>query len=178
MFVYKMSILDLPCDIIGLIALHTNPRDRRSLARTSRRIAKIIRETHETYVLYNTVRCRDERRATTSYMFFGMLHRGGDLPAVIQDDGVRSWYRFGRLHRIGGPARTWADGSEMWYVDGKLHRDGDLPAAVYIGDSKRWYKNGEQHRDGGLPACVRIDGRVEFWIMGKIVRENSVVAWG
>ena len=38
----------------------------------------------------------------------GILHRDGDKPAVIYNDGTMFWYK-----------------------EGKIHRDGDKPAVIY-----------------------------------------------
>jgi hypothetical protein len=34
----------------------------------------------------------------------GLLHREGDLPALIEKNGTQSWWKHGKLHRMGGPA--------------------------------------------------------------------------
>ena len=110
-----------------------------------------------------------------------LLHRGGDLPAMVDEIGNQFWYRDGRLHRGGDEpavvhasgARFWykegelhpayADGGREWYRDGKRHRDGDLPAIVDADGSSYWYKEGMLHRDGGEPAVVYADGGGRRW---------------
>jgi len=79
------------------------------------------------------------------------------------------WYKYGKLHRINGPAlierlidrnKT----TESWYKNGKRHRDGELPAVIihYDGSvSKRWYKNGKLHRING-PAVIGCNGS-QLW---------------
>lgn len=59
------------------------------------------------------------------------LHREGDLPAVI-----------------------WEDGSQEWWKNGQTHRDGDLPAIIWCNVAQFWYKNGQLYRDGNLPAEI------------------------
>jgi hypothetical protein len=45
----------------------------------------------------------------------GHLHRDGDLPAIIRDDGRQYWYHDGKKHRETGPAFIWSDGAvEFW----------------------------------------------------------------
>jgi hypothetical protein len=59
----------------------------------------------------------------------GFLHRGDDLPAIIQG------------------------GCCQWWRDGLPHRDGDKPACIN-GDEVRYYKMGQLHRDGGKAAVI------------------------
>jgi len=40
-----------------------------------------------------------------------------DGPAVEYADGTKSWYKFGKCHRVDGPAIEWADGKKEWYID-------------------------------------------------------------
>ena len=46
----------------------------------------------------------------------------------VWDNGNKSWYLNGKLHREDGPAREWANGDKVWYLNGKLHRE-DGPAS-------------------------------------------------
>jgi len=57
------------------------------------------------------------------------LHRE-DGPAVIQYDGSRFWYRYGKFHREDGPAIEWADGYRHWYIDGELFTEEDYVAEM------------------------------------------------
>jgi hypothetical protein len=52
----------------------------------------------------------------------GIVHRDGDLPAII-----------------------WADETQEWYKHGKLHRDNDKPAIVYANGDQEWWKNGKKY---------------------------------
>lgn len=88
------------------------------------------------------------------------LHRAGDKPARILQNGIQEWWVDGKLHRDGDkPARIDPKGTQEWYQEGKLHRDGDLPARIdhSLGDCD-WYWEGVRHRTGG-PACIRISLR-------------------
>lgn len=55
-----------------------------------------------------------------------LLHRDGDLPAVI-----------------------WKDGSKHWWKNGSRHRDGNLPAIINNDGRILWYVNGLRHRING-----------------------------
>ena len=60
-----------------------------------------------------------------------------DGPAITFENGVSEWYQQGKLHRIGGPARTPRRryGSTEWYFEGLLHRE-DGPAWKKRHDTK------------------------------------------
>ena len=80
---------------------------------------------------------------------FGLRHRV-DGPAVIHDDGSYTWYYYGEIHRIGGPA-VYRSGAERYeyHVMGDLHRT-DGPAVYYgINDHEEWYQFDERHRVDG-----------------------------
>jgi hypothetical protein len=67
-----------------------------------------------------------------------------------------AWYHYGRLHRDGDlPAIMDHDGLKLaWCIHGDFHRDTDLPA-YYCKDIWRWHKRDQLHRVGG-PASVSI----------------------
>ena len=50
----------------------------------------------------------------------GVLHRDGDLPAVISARGDLEYYQKGKRHRDNGPAVIRKDGVCSWYKHG-LH---------------------------------------------------------
>ena len=76
----------------------------------------------------------------------GKLHRGGDLLAIIRENGAQEWYQYGKLHRDGDlPAVINIDGTQEWHKDGKLHRDGDRPAVTDTDGIRLWFKNGERY---------------------------------
>jgi len=78
---------------------------------------------------------------TKSWYFNGKLHRE-DGPAIEYSNGTKSWYLNGKRHREDGPAREWADGNKFWYFNGKRHRE-DGPAVEYSRGTKSWYLNGK-----------------------------------
>ena len=60
----------------------------------------------------------------------------------VSDNGDKSWWLDGKLHRIDGPAVEWFDGTKYWYLDDKCHRV-DGPAVEYANGTKSWYLDGE-----------------------------------
>ena len=82
----------------------------------------------------------------------GLDHRDGDLPAKVVNDGQRqSWFKEGKLHRVGNPAIieepfSYNMGKEEWWNEGKKHRE-DGPAVTYIKKDKsidrvEWWLDG------------------------------------
>jgi antitoxin component YwqK of YwqJK toxin-antitoxin module len=96
----------------------------------------------------------------------GVLHRDGDLPAVInyRKNGIVNY--------------------KHYYDDGKLNRDGDLPAVLTYHPEgtlayEGYYKNWLMHRDGGLPSGITytIDGQIShkiYYINGKCMSDEIV----
>ena len=82
----------------------------------------------------------------------GRLHRDGDLPASIDDNGCRMWCQHGILHRdndrpaiiIIGPRGC----EKHWWVHGRRHRD-NRPAEKYGDGIRHWKVYGKLHRIGG-----------------------------
>jgi len=81
------------------------------------------------------------------------------------DDGYKSWYQNGELHRLDGPAVECANGDKYWYQNGKRHRL-DGPAIEYANGSKYWYQNGKYHRLDG-PAIEYDDGS-KYWYIDDV----------
>jgi len=82
----------------------------------------------------------------------------------VWDNGDKSWYLNGKLHREDGPAAEYADGSKFWYLNDKIHRE-DGPAREWASGSKSWYLNGkrvteEEHK--------RMTSKVIEMTMGEI----------
>jgi len=106
-----------------------------------------------------------------------VLHRGGDLPAIVSPDGVEYWFKDGQQHREGDkPAYIHPNGSLTWYKNNLRHRDGDKPARVFtMSNGKKnltWYKNGKIHRDGDKPAMIGCEGM--YWYRdGRIHRDGD-----
>ena len=65
-----------------------------------------------------------------------------EYTVMVYDDGDKSWWLNGKLHREDGPAIEYASGTKAWYLNGKLHRE-DGPAIEYAGGNKYWYLNGD-----------------------------------
>ena len=61
----------------------------------------------------------------------------------VWDNGNKSWYLNGKLHREDGPAYECANGDKSWYLNGKLHRE-DGPAIEYANGYKYWYLNDKE----------------------------------
>ena len=94
---------------------------------------------------------------------------------VLDNHGIKSWYKNGKLHRDGDlpasiiepePGKFW----KFWYKNGVKHRGNDLPALI-SNDLQQWCKFGMLHRDGGKPAVIYADGKEEYWIDG--VRQDE-----
>lgn len=45
-------------------------------------------------------------------------HRDGDKPAIICSGATEFYYKYGKLHRINGPAAVWEFGLKEWWIDG------------------------------------------------------------
>jgi hypothetical protein len=76
------------------------------------------------------------------------LHREGDLPAIVRNDGTRGWFRHGKAHRDGDkPAVERADGSRAWWVNDVVHREavdeqGEPLPAIICKSGTKWVRNG------------------------------------
>lgn len=80
----------------------------------------------------------------------------------------------GLLHCESGPAVEYDDGSKTWYVHGKIHRE-DGPAVINR-SGKYWHINGLQHREDG-PAVKYWNGQQEWWYRGRPVRSMADMAY-
>lgn len=88
--------------------------------------------------------CLEFDHVTEYYDDEGELHSTSpSLPAKIDCDGTKEWYRHGILHRDNGPAIIHPDGKEEWYKDGERHNS-DGPAIVYASGKRAWYLNGSR----------------------------------
>jgi hypothetical protein len=92
----------------------------------------------------------------------GLLHRDGDLPAVVIEGTAERWYRYGKSHRDGDLPAHIAENYQEWNKDGNIHREGDLPAII-DGTCSSWYKNNRLHRDGDLPAVLDVQADMYMW---------------
>lgn len=95
----------------------------------------------------------------------GLAHRTDGPATYYPGSKDEIWYKYGKIHRIGGPAQTvdHEDGlTQYWMVDGEAHRE-DGPAAIYHNGTEMYYQNNILHREDG-PAIkdVRSDGYIEY----------------
>ncbi len=86
------------------------------------------------------------------YSLDGKYHRT-DGPAVIYNNGDKSWYCNSMLHRLDGPAVIRINFCNNWYKNGKRHRI-DGPAIEYVNDDEKkynqWYIDGKlAEKEGG-----------------------------
>lgn len=113
----------------------------------------------------------------------GLLHQGGDLPALIETCSGYSqmiWYQNGKIHRDGDrPAHIVRSiniiyhSMDIYYKDDLIHRDGDLPAHMSsYNRNLEWKIKGKRHRYGG-PALFLYDSTVEFWLNGEYHRDDG-----
>jgi len=70
---------------------------------------------------------------------------------VEVEDGHKSWYLNGNLHREDGPAIEDSDGYSAWYLNGNLHRE-DGPAIEDSNGYKEWYINGKEYTESEFKA--------------------------
>jgi hypothetical protein len=119
----------------------------------------------------------NEEKKTVWFDRRGKIHREGDLPAIIWDDGTQEWYRHGDLHRENDkPAIVESNGTKMWYIFGKKNRHNDKPSVEWSNGDKEWYYEDLLDREEDLPAIVRANGTREWWRNGKRHREDDLPA--
>ena len=61
---------------------------------------------------------------------------------VRTNNGDKSWFLNGKLHREDGPAVEYSDGNKFWWLNGKRHRE-DGPALERSNGTKLWCLNDE-----------------------------------
>lgn len=118
------------------------------------------------------------------------------LPAVQHEDGTCEWWQNGKRHRIDRdsnglvlPAIKRYDGSCEWWIDGLLNRFDKcpvqqklLPTKINAKGDRVWLLNSLVHRterdENGmvLPAFERINGHKEWWVNGKLHRDDDLPA--
>ena len=91
---------------------------------------------------------------------------------TIDEQGTKSWYQHGKLHRIGAPAVEYANGSKHWYLHGKRHREDDAPAIDNISGRKEWWLHGKMHRVGA-PAIEAANGHKIWYLHNMLHREDG-----
>ena len=82
----------------------------------------------------------------------------------VYNNGDKSWFLNGELHREDGPAIEWSNGDKLWYLNDKLHRE-DGPAIERADGYKFWYLNDKRHREDG-PAIEWASGAKEWYLNG------------
>ena len=120
---------------------------------------------------------------------FGIEHRDGDLPSSISRQVVMKYCKHGKLHRVNGPAYTWADVEYTgdtadypkgtffeWFLNGNYGRNDGGPTAIHDG-KKLWQMQNliDQtilHNSEG-PAVIHPDGKVEFWLNGVQLSDDE-----
>ena len=106
----------------------------------------------------------NDRPSTRDYLFnsiewheYGVPHRRGDKPAVIDRHGAK-WYQRGAHQRCGG-GPTNMNFTLVWLVwsddQGHTHRDGDKPASI-VDWQLMWYIGGSLWRLTG-PAVISVN---------------------
>ena len=48
----------------------------------------------------------------------------------VYNDGSKSWYLNGKLHREDGPAVEWPDGSKYWWLNNTKYTEAEWEAKV------------------------------------------------
>jgi len=80
------------------------------------------------------------------YTYNQMFHRMNG-PAVIGDDGTKSWHQYDLLHRDGDLPAIEHNNYKQWWYDGNLHRING-PAIVYNNSEyKEWWYNGKRYTE-------------------------------
>lgn len=80
---------------------------------------------------------------TIKYFKDKILHRDGDLPAIIERNGSKWYYKYGKLHRDNGlPAVEYSNGGKRWYVNDVLYRSSNLPPIILSNGTGYLYING------------------------------------
>jgi hypothetical protein len=119
-----------------------------------------------------------DSRVADVWRMNGVVHRDGDQPAIITEDGDMYWYSHGlRLDDGDQPAIILRNGKKYWYFHGNCHRDGDQPAII---DSRRviFASNGLIHRETRdsngllLPAVIE-EGYTECYLNNIVVNREG-----
>lgn len=103
------------------------------------------------------------------WYYYGVLHRGNDLPAEMTNNSSKKWFQHGLLHRENDLPAIEFNGNKSWFQYGLLHRENDQPAEIrtgLFGDSwQHWYCRGKLHREHG-PAIIRSNGVKKYYHHG------------
>ncbi len=130
-------------------------------------------------VIHITPNNSDKRRyeALNTWYRHGKVHRDGDKPALIWEDGACVWSYNDRYHRDNDkPAMVQPKGSMYWCCNEDRQREDDKSTAVRSGGSMRWYNNGLRHREDDKPAIVNSDGSMIWYRNGLRHRDGDLPA--
>lgn len=56
---------------------------------------------------------------------FERLHRTNDLPAIEYANGDKEWWKFGKRHRINGPAVIYGN-KQYWFLQGEFIKSEEI----------------------------------------------------
>lgn len=113
--------------------------------------------------------------------FGGVLHRGGNRPAMEVSNGDKYWYENGEyINDNTTPTILKPDGTKEWRRNGELSRTNpysyeDLPSIVRPDGTREWYKYGYLFRDEDnySPAIIKGDGTREWYEHGRLNRRGD-----
>jgi hypothetical protein len=74
---------------------------------------------------------------------------------ILRNNGTKSRWLNGGLHRVDGPAIEWKNGDKEWWLNGKRHRE-DGPAIEWKNGDKEWWLDGEYYESNDWLACEYI----------------------
>lgn len=90
----------------------------------------------------------------------GVIHRGGDLPAVVYANGTMKWVYNGMYHRCNDKPAVESTYEQIWCQHDKLHRDGDMPAIIRVHSNgfitQEWHQHGKRWRENNKPSKIHI----------------------
>jgi hypothetical protein len=168
----------LPHDVLGLIACNLSSfAGCFAFAQVSKTFTAVMRERRAQVIAansYTTYGVRDgEDEARTMYFTFGLSHReafdnrGGRLPAIVYDGGLKIWYMFDKVHRDGDlPAITDVTGESHWIIHSEYSRADDKPSYITSGGTHKWVRGYELHRDNDKPAWIERNGQKRWYWLG------------
>lgn len=114
--------------------------------------------------------CEKDFEGNTVWFKGPHVHRVGG-PAKIFANGTKMWYQDSLIHREDGPAIEWTNGNKEWFKNNNRHRE-DGPAIEDSFMGRRWYHDGQLHREDG-PAVETIDGSRMWFYKGKNHRDEG-----
>lgn len=116
-----------------------------------------------------TVKHEDET-GNVHYTLNGRLHREFDFPALLKRNGEIAWCYYGFLSRENDKPALISRDVVKWCKHGRLGRAVDKPSIVTPFRLEYW-RDGVKWRRGGRAAVVYLNGDVEYWRGGVMVKE-------